>query len=377
MDFLASFIPYYFLFFLLMVMSLTIAYFNLLNKNDGYAILYRKYDYKPLIIFTVFFVLFFGLRPLTFGHGIFGDTMNYYRTYTLIQDFGVFNMFGDTEASNDPLFYMLMYSCAQIMDAHLFFVICLFLYVALMFAGCRKIDPPHGVLLMLFCYGAFEFYPYAVNGIRNGIACSFVIMALACLCKKEIKLAIALSFVAIGFHKSAILPIMTMCFSYYVNKPKYMYIAWGVAILISLAIGGYIDSLLSMMSYDQRLADNLQNNNADGVVMAHRFRWDFLLYSSMPLLLGWYTIFKRNYYNKTYLILLGTYIYANCFWILAIRAIFSNRIAYLSWFLYPIVLAYPLLNFPVFKNKHSKKAALILLAHFALTTILSRAYFGL
>ena len=165
-----------------------------------------------------------------------------------------------------------------------------------------------------------------------------------------------------------------MCFSYYVNKPKYMYIAWGIAILVSLAIGGYIDSLLSMMSYDQRLADNLQNNNADGVVMAHRFRWDFLLYSSMPLLLGWYTIFKRNYYNKTYLILLGTYIYANCFWILAIRAIFSNRIAYLSWFLYPIVLAYPLFNFPVFKKQHSKKTALILLAHIALTTILMRSY---
>ena len=70
-----------------------------------------------------------------------------------------------------------------------------------------------------------RFYPFAVNGIRNGIACSFVIMALACFCKKEIKLAIALSFVAIGFHKSAILPIMTMYFSYYVNKPiRYIYL---------------------------------------------------------------------------------------------------------------------------------------------------------
>ena len=82
--------------------------------------------------------------------------MNYYRTYTLIQDFGVFNMLGHTEAGNDPLFYSLMYSCAHIGWYTCFFVICLFLYVVLMFVGCRKIDPPHGVLLMLFYYGAFE-----------------------------------------------------------------------------------------------------------------------------------------------------------------------------------------------------------------------------
>ena len=356
-------------------MLITVAFFNLLNRSHGYTIINLKYDYKPLVSFSIFFVLFFGFRPLIYGNGFFGDTMNYYRTFTLIQDYGVFNIYGDTEASKDPLFFMFMYSCAQIMDAHMFFTICILLYVALMFVGCIKIDSPHGALLMLFCYGAFEFYPYAVNGIRNGIACSFAIMALACLCKNAKVLTIALSFAAIGFHKSAILPIMTMFFTYYVSKPKYMYIAWCVTLLISLTIGEYIDSFLSMISYDQRLVDNLQKNDADGLVLDHRFRWDFLLYSSMPLLLGWYSVFKRKYCNKTYLLLLGTYIYSNCFWVLSIRAIFSNRIAYLSWFLYPIVIAYPLLNFPVFKKHHNKKTAWILLAHFGLTTFLSHVFF--
>jgi uncharacterized membrane protein YobD (UPF0266 family) len=140
--------------------------------------------------------------------------------------------------------------------------------------------------------------------------------------------------------------------------------------VLSLAIGGYIDSLLSAMTYDERLAQNIQGDDADGVVMEHRFRWDFLLYSSMPIILGWYTIFKRQMFDKTYLILLGTYIYANAFWVLAIRALFSNRIAYLSWFIYPIVLAYPLVNFPVFKKNHSEITAWILLGHFGFTTIL-------
>ena len=111
-------------------------------------------------------------------------------------------------------------------------------------------------------------------------------------------------------------------------------------------------------------------DNADGLVLEHKFRWDFLLYSSMPVIIGAYTLFVRKIYNNTYLILLGTYIYSNAFWILAIRAIFSNRIAYLSWFIYPIVMVYPLLNLPVFEKYHSQKTAFILLAHFGFTTIM-------
>ncbi len=101
--------------------------------------------------------------------------------------------------------------------------------------------------------------------------------------------------------------------------------------------------------------------------MENRFRWDFLLYSSMPILIGAYTLFVRKIYNNTYLILLGTYMYANSFWILVIRGLFSNRFAYLSWFIYPIVLAYPILNLPVFEKNHSLKASWILLAHLGFT----------
>jgi hypothetical protein len=328
----------------------------------------RLYSYRSILIFSVFYILFFGLRPI--GTGDFGDTGVYASRYDLLQNFGVFNMQGSEDVGSDWLFNTLMRLCAQVMNVHFFFAIIMFFYIAMMLGGCRKIDHQHGALLMLFCIGAFEFYPYSVNGIRNGVACSFTILALACLCK-EVKIwALVWSFIAIGCHKSAALPVAAMFFTYYMNKPKYMYMAWFGAIVVSLAIGGYIETLLSAMSYDERLAQNIQGDDADGVVMEHRFRWDFLLYSSMPILLGWYAIFKRQLFDKTYLILLGTYIYANSFWVLAIRGMFSNRIAYLSWFIYPIVLAYPLLNFPVFNNKHSEKTAWILLGHFGFTTIL-------
>jgi hypothetical protein len=250
----------------------------------------------------------------------------------------------------------------------------MYFYIALMFTGCRKLDGRHGATLMLFCIGAFSFYGYAVNGIRNGVACSFVILAIGSVCKGERIWPIILSFIAISCHKSTALPLACMFFTFFVRSPRFMYGTWIVAILVSLVWGEAITSVMSLLGFDERLTA-VGKSGEDvaiewGVEMENRFRWDFLLYSSMPILLGAYTLFVRKVYNNTYLILLGTYIYANAFWVIVIRDLFSNRFAYLSWYLYPIVLAYPLFNLPVFIKNHSQKAAWILLAHFGFTTVM-------
>jgi hypothetical protein len=243
-----------------------------------------------------------------------------------------------------------------------------------MYNGCCKLDSRHGATLMLFCIGAFSFYGYAVNGIRNGVACSFVILAIAEVCKGERIWPIILSFIAISCHKSTALPLACMFFTYFVRNPRLMYVAWLGAIVISLAFGEAITSAFSLLSFDERLSVvGKAGEDVEvewGELLENRFRWDFLLYSSMPILLGAYTLFVRKIYNNTYLILLGTYIYANAFWIIVIRDLFSNRFAYLSWFLYPIVLAYPLFNLPVFEKNHSEKTAWILMAHFGFTMVM-------
>lgn len=366
---MAEFASYYYLVYWFVVMLMTVSKFNTMRRWPSYAVIQKRDDYQPLVLFSVFYILFFGLRPVV-NDGTFGDTGPYANKYELLQNYGVFDMQGSEDVGSDWIFGTLMRSCAQVMDVHFFFTIVMFFYIVMMFAGCRKLDNCHGATLMLFCIGAFEFYPFSVNGIRNGMACSFLIFALALLNKGNKLWPIILSFIAIGCHKSTALPVACMFFTYFVRKPKLMYIAWFGAIVISLAVGNYIDNMLSLLNFDDRLADNLQNDSADGQLLEHRFRWDFLLFSSMPILLGAYTLFKRRLYDKTYLLLLGTYMYANSFWVLAIRGIFSNRIAYLSWFLYPIVLAYPLLTLPVFKKNHSQKTAWILLGHFGFTTVL-------
>lgn len=371
MEFLFFFSKYYYFVYWFVVMLMTVEQFNKIKKYPRYAVIQRTFDYQPLVMFSTFFIFFFGLRPISGVY--FGDTSNYAKVYNLLQNFGVFNLEGSEELSSDWVFSYIQRFCAKIMDVHLWLMLMMVCYIVPMYKGCQQIDKKHGALLLLLCVGAFEFYTFGVNGVRNGIACSIMIMALAGLCKKKLILAAMMSFIAVGFHKSAALPAAAMFLTYYVRNPKYMFMAWLGAIAVSLTFGAQVDALLSVMSYDERLATNLLDNNADGIILEHRFRWDFLLYSSMPILLAWYTIFKRKLFDNTYIILIGTYIYANSFWVLAIRGLFSNRIAYLSWFIYPIVLAYPLLNFEVFKKNHSKKTAWIILAHFGFTTFMGFA----
>ena len=363
-----EFAPYYFTIYMAIVIILTLFQYSMMQSCQGYSVLYRYDDYMPIVFLSVFLILFLGFRPISV---LFGDTVNYNSTYIQLQTDGTFNSAGSTDVGGDWLFYTFMALCAQVIDIHFFFVIIMFLYIILMFRGCWKFDKRHGATLMLFCVGAFSFFGYAINGIRNGVACSFVILALAGVCKGERFWPIVLSFIAISCHKSTALPLACMFFTYFVRNPKYMYLAWFGAIMVSLVFGETIGNLFSLINYDERFAQNMQSGEDVeeewGQIMENRFRWDFLLYSSMPILIGAYTLFVRKIYNNTYLILLGTYMYANSFWILVIRGLFSNRFAYLSWFIYPIVLAYPILNLPVFEKNHSLKASWILLAHLGFT----------
>lgn len=366
-----AFAPYYYTLYWIIALMLTLFYYKEIQSLKGYSVIYKRDSYTPILYFSLFFIIFFGLRPISI---VFVDTVNYNSTYQILQTYGTLDADLPAEFDSDWLFYYTMALCAQVVDINCFFVIVMYFYIVMMFTGCRKLDKWHGATLMAFCVGAFSFYGYAVNGIRNGVACSFVILAISSVCKGERVWPIFLSFIAISCHKSTALPLACMFFTYFVRSPKYMFLAWFGAIGISLLFGESITSLMSLISYDERLAEIGKTGeevaNEWGVEMENRFRWDFLLYSSMPILVGWYTLFVRKIYNNTYLILLGTYIYANAFWVLVIRDLFSNRFAYLSWYLYPIVLAYPLLNLPVFEKNHSQKVALVLLAHFGFTTVM-------
>jgi hypothetical protein len=311
------------------------------------------------------FIVIMGIKPMDELFGDYGAYYSYFKTMKAGYDF----------KSNDAdwAFYNFMRFSSKTMDPWVYFTILSAIYVLPLYVICKKKVPNNATIMLLYGMSAFSFWTYCVNGIRNGVACSLVLLALSFL-KEGIKqkiLCASICIIAIGCHKSVALPVIAMFFSYVYRKPHTMFYFWVASIFISLMAGDTLGNFFASIGFDDRLSSYVNSNKADMINNFSQvgFRWDFLLYSSMPILLGWYLIFKRDIYDKTYLLLLGTYIYSNAFWVMIIRAAFSNRFAYLSWFVYPIVLAYPLLKFDIWPNQ-GKRVGQILFAHFGFTFVM-------
>lgn len=348
---------YYFPIFLHIVLLLSFFQYVSCVRMNNLRLLYARKSNVFVTLLTVLFILIVGLRPVSFA---FGDTGNYAQIYYLFQaGYRVYD-----SSSPEWLFDWLMAQCAPIMDVKGFFLIVEIGYAGLMYWACRRLIPNNLLLAMLFCFGAFSFFTFGTNGIRNGLACSFVLLALSFVGgnKREKIIAGALCFAAYHIHHSTVLPILCMVVSLFYKNTKMIYLFWFGSIVISAVAGGAMESLFTGLGFDDRL-DNYLTDREDDYLFSHTgFRWDFLLYSAMPIWLGWYVVMKRKIYNRTYLLLLHTYIMSNAFWVMLIRAAYSNRFAYLSWFMYPIVLAYPLLVLPVW-DKQGRNVGRILVLH--------------
>lgn len=220
---------------------------------------------------------------------------------------------------------------------------------------------------------SFSTYAFCINGIRNGLATSFVILGISFISSfKKTDFIIGLLLMTLGFtiHKTIILPSVCVLTALFINNFKICYIIWIFSILISFLFGNFFASIFASLGFDDRMTTYL-DKGVEYAKMGYKvgFRWDFLIYSAAPIILGYISVIKRGIYDRKYLILLNTYVLANSFWVLVIRAAYSNRFAYLSWFLYPIVLAYPLFKFKLWENQN-QKVAIILIGYVILNVLI-------
>jgi hypothetical protein len=137
-----------------------------------------------------------------------------------------------------------------------------------------------------------------------------------------------------------------------IDKPKIFLIGWLLCIPLSLVLGSSLEMFFTDLVSNERASSYLTGDDE----FSHQFsslgfRWDFLLYSFSGIFAGSYFIFKKKFEDKTYNLIFNTYVIANSFWVLVIRAEFTNRFAYLSWFLLGLVIVYPYLKAKFFHNQ--------------------------
>ncbi len=336
-----------------------------LVNSDANNLIYKKRSSFGAHFWAALFILIVGLRPIS---GYFVDTTTYANMYKMVQR-------SDNLPSNiesDWLFSWLMYYCSRVMNVNSFFLVVEAFYIAPVIIACKRWIPNNQKLAVLFCFTAFSFFSYGTNGIRNGMGTSLVILALSYINgnKKDKMLACLLSIAAVSIHKSCSLPILMMILSLFYRNTKVILSFWCLSIFISLIAGGALGSFFANLGFDDRLGAYITSTSSLNQFSSTGFRFDFLLYSLMPIVLGYFTVVKKKLYDRNYLIILHTYILSNSFWVMLIRASFSNRFAYLSWFLYPILLAYPLLKFNIWGKRQGKYCAWILFGHIAFTYLM-------
>ena len=337
---------YYNIMMLVMLIILFHAYQN--NFFDVGTLSFARGIGLVLFIFILFYL---GTRPVSYA---FGDMGTYAKHFRRIQGGG------EPLIKRDFLFNYFLVFCTKMMGMRTFFFVCALIYIVPCYLFSKKYCGSYWFYVFFMFVSSYMFWPFGTNGIRNGMGTALFIWALCFYDRKIMMYAImGLSF---GIHSSLIIPIAAFLVSGIYKNPKaYLYI-WLAAIPLSLIGGGFWEGFFGRFGFgdDTRAADYLTKGNVNNDEFAYTgFRWDFLFYSSFAAFAGWYFIFKKNITDKFYIHLWGIYMIANAFWILVIRANFSNRFAYVSWFLMSAVIAYPMLRYKIWDDQYKKVGVII------------------
>jgi hypothetical protein len=355
---------YYAPIFYCIILLLVIIQVSKLSQSSGCSILSKRQPSDlTTAIFPILLIIFFGLRPISGKY--FVDTFTYEYSYTLIGD----SLNDISVNTKEEWLWTALQTISHFLHLSIngFFIIVASGYIGLMYWTCRRFMPSNVWIAMLFCMTAYSFYSYGINGIRNGLACSMTLLAFSFFFDADNKqgkiIAIIIVFLAMGIHKTVILPAICMTIAYFLIKDTKLAIGyWIFSIVLSMVVGDAVSNFFAGLGFDDRMTEYLANDKSTMSQFSNTgFRWDFLLYSAMPIWLGYYITVTRGIKDKVYSLLINTYILCNAFWVMVINASFSNRFAYLSWFMYPIVLAYPLLKVKIWRDQ-DRKTAYILLA---------------
>ncbi|MCF2611241.1 EpsG family protein [Prevotella copri] len=290
------------------------------------------------LLLLLFMILFIGTRPVSERY--FGDMAGYFYEYRLFEE----KAFGFDESLDDPLWSNMMRffaSCKIGFTSFMLLVAVLYFYVAYKSVG--RMFPSDKLAAYLVFLGAFSTFSYGTNGMRAGVAASIFLLALSYAGNWLI--TITLAVLSLFIHHSMVLPLFAFFLALAYRKTNVYLCIWLVCILISAFHITWFQDLFSQLS-----ADNGDARGAQYLMVSGKggyrtgFRLDFILYSSVPIVVSYFAVIIKKIQSDYYCFLINIYIITNSIWMLCMYASYSNRIAYLSWFMYPIVLIYPFLN---------------------------------
>lgn len=217
----------------------------------------------------------------------------------------------------------------------------------------RLVKKEYVFYLLIATVGALGFFSYGVNTIRAGIGLSFFLLAIV---SRKKFLFVLFAIFSVLIHKSMLIPIAAFFITRIYKNTKYYLWGWLAFLIVSIINVNTVSDFLktTFAESDERVDIYIGVETSE--LYNAGFRIDFLLYSVLPLLLGTFYIFKLKFNDKFYIHLFNVYVVVNSFWLLLIRIPFTDRFAYLSWFLIPFIVLYPMFKIENLTNRHIKLA---------------------
>lgn len=311
------------------------------RAEDDLQLMEEARNHTPiLIVLSLILILWLGLRPASY---VFGDTGNYAKSFRLFSP--------EKLAENKEwVFYGLMGHVKSLgLSVNSFFLLIEAVYIGCAaFACARGFGREDGLLAFVVTMASYSFLSYAVNGLRQGMACSMMLAAMALFKEKPRWVLIGLiAFLAVHTHSSTYLLAGAMILAYVYRNTKVYLIVWCLCLLVGMVASGMTETIFSNVGLLDTGKDvsYYDNSTTDMSQFSHTgFRYDFMLYGCVPIVVGCYFVLKEKFIDSWYAFILNIYLIANSFWALVNRSWLSNRIAYLSWCAYGLVLIYPLVK---------------------------------
>ena len=287
-------------------------------------------------------ILLMGMRPVDMAYG---DTVNYASGFNKIA-----NNNSSLRLTKEWLYDIITYYCAKYGSLRSYFTIFAILYVVPLWLAMRRIFKEYNFIPFVVIISMFTFWMYGVNGIRNGVGASLFILAMTYT--ENIPLMVIIALFGAGIHNSVYLMIAGALVAWLWNDSRVYLAVWLICIIVSYFYGnsiqtwmsGFADSVAADNKLTSYLNYNEQSMRSEGMFVSMTFRWDFLAYSALGVAIGTYFLIFRYFKDQYYQWIFNIYLICNSFWVLIIRAPYSNRFAQISWFILPVVLVYPFIR---------------------------------
>lgn len=324
-----------------------------------------KENVSSTVLLAVIIILFIGLRPVS---GVFMDMGGYAMAWDS------YHYDGFNKDEQNFLFDNLRFFMSDAGFSYTsFFLLIALIYFGCMAWACRELFPQDTLIAFLVCLAAFSTFSYGTNGIKAGSAASIFLVAIAMKDKGKTILAIVFLIISLGFHHSMVLPIASFAVCLFVKKPRLYRYLWIACFIIALLHIKFFQNLFAGFVDDHSagylLGEEIRHETFGG------FRIDFILYSAAPIFVGWWFESKKLVQSESYSFVLNVYTMINAMWLLCMYASYTNRIAYLSWLMYPIVLIYPFLKLEAFPDQY-RMFKNVVICHLCFTLFMVFIYYA-